>query len=406
MVENQVVSEMGRYGMQLMIGQSGVQLFGCAVSAEKRVSRISHSVVFENRFQAPFVKRAIMGNQRKAMQFRGNLHPNLREARGLCGIGVGDTVYLCSKIGIIVGNGADKGVELAGYLSVSYHHYPNATYAGALPVSCFKINCCKILHIGMFKILCKDRYKCLTFVGMNTIKVIAFDADDTLWVNEPYFREAEHTFCKWMERFGAEEQLSARLFEVEMKNLHDYGYGAKAFTLSLMETALLLSREGEAHGIAPVTPDEMHRVLEIGTSLIRIPIELLDGIKEVLEKLSGKYMLVVATKGDLLDQQRKLERSGLLPYFHHVEIMSDKKRGDYGALLKNLNLAPEEFLMIGNSLKSDVLPVLELGGYGVHIPFRITWVHEAVEEKVDHPHFFEIEHPEQLMAILLPPSLA
>lgn len=235
---------------------------------------------------------------------------------------------------------------------------------------------------------------------MNAIKVIAFDADDTLWVNEPYFREAEHVFCKLMERFGAEEQLTTRLFEVEMKNLQDYGYGAKAFTLSLMETALLLSRKGEERGIAPVTPSEMRRVMEIGTSLIRIPIVLLDGIKEVLEQLSGRYTLVVATKGDLLDQQRKLERSGLLPYFHHVEIMSDKKRGDYITLLKNLQVMPHEFLMIGNSLKSDVLPVLELDGYGVHLPFHMTWIHEKVEEQVQHAHFYKIEHPSQLPEIL------
>lgn len=235
---------------------------------------------------------------------------------------------------------------------------------------------------------------------MNPIKVIAFDADDTLWVNEPYFREAERNFCKLMERFGSQEALSQKLFKVEMKNLYDYGYGAKAFTLSLMETTLLLSKEGAERGVAPVSPAELQQVLELGTSLIRIPIELLDGIKEVLEKLSGKYILVVATKGDLLDQQRKLERSGLLPYFHHVEIMSDKKKADYRALLKNLNLAPQEFLMIGNSLKSDVLPVLELGGYGVHIPFHITWVHEEVTEEVRHDRFYEIEHPSQLTEVL------
>lgn len=235
---------------------------------------------------------------------------------------------------------------------------------------------------------------------MSDIKIIAFDADDTLWVNEPFFREAEHRFCLLFSRFGTEEEISARLFEIEMKNLHSYGYGAKAFTLSLLETALILGKEGEKRGLPPVTAEEMEQVMGLGTSLIKIPIELLEGIEQVLKELAGKYTLVVATKGDLLDQQRKLERSGLLPYFHHVEIMSDKKKEDYRQMLRNLKIRPDELLMVGNSLKSDVLPVLELGGYGVHIPFRITWIHEKVEGAVEHPRFFEIEHARELIGVL------
>ncbi len=235
---------------------------------------------------------------------------------------------------------------------------------------------------------------------MNKIKIIAFDADDTLWVNEPYFREAEHKFCTLLSRFGTEREIGAGLFEVEMKNLQYYGYGAKAFTLSLIETALGLSRAGVENGIAAVSAEEIEQIIGIGTFLINIPIELLDGIEDVLRELSGKYTLVVATKGDLLDQRRKLERSGLLRYFHHVEIMSDKKKGDYITLLKNLDIMPQELLMVGNSLKSDILPVLELGGYGVHIPFLITWIHEEVDGEVGFPGFYKAEHAKELIGIL------
>lgn len=231
---------------------------------------------------------------------------------------------------------------------------------------------------------------------MKNIKVVAFDADDTLWVNEPYFREAERKFCNIMSRFGTYEEIGAKLFEIEMKNLYSYGYGAKAFTLSLIETALTLGK----NDIAPITVNEIEQIMELGTSLIKIPMELLDGIENVLKELSGKYKLVVATKGDLLDQQRKLERSGLLKYFHHVEIMSDKKENDYKKLLSNLGIEAEELIMIGNSLKSDVLPVINIGGYGIHIPFNITWAHETIEGEICHPKFYKVEVASDLIDIL------
>lgn len=231
---------------------------------------------------------------------------------------------------------------------------------------------------------------------MKNIKVVAFDADDTLWVNEPYFREVEHRFCTLMKRFGTEKEIVEKLFEVEMKNLSSYGYGAKAFTLSLLETALTFGKDAQE----PITPQEIERVMELGTSLIKIPIELLNGIEQVLKELSGKYKLVVATKGDLLDQQQKLERSGLLQYFHHVEIMSNKKEEDYKRLLCNLNITGDQLLMVGNSLKSDILPVLELGGYGVHIPFHTTWFHEEVEGEVKHPQFYAVENAIDLLNII------
>lgn len=206
------------------------------------------------------------------------------------------------------------------------------------------------------------------------IKVIAFDADDTLWVNEPYFQEIEKQYTQLLKSYGNSEEISAALFKTEMKNLKSLGYGAKAFTISMIETALEVSNQ-------KIAADDIRQIVDLGKSLLEIPIELLPKVKETLEVLKekGKYKLVVATKGDLLDQENKLERSGLAPYFDHIEVMSDKTEKEYLRLLNILQIKPSEFLMIGNSLKSDIQPVLALGGYGVHIPFEVMWQHEVVD---------------------------
>ncbi len=203
------------------------------------------------------------------------------------------------------------------------------------------------------------------------IKVIAFDADDTLWVNETYFRDAEHEFAKLLAKYETENKIDRELFRVEIKNLKNYGYGIKGFVLSMIECALEISN----HQVHQKTIEE---ILNIGKDMLNKPIELLDGIEEVLRRLQGKYKLIVATKGDLLDQERKLENSNLLQYFHHVEVMSDKKESDYLKLLNNLDIKPSELLMIGNSLKSDVLPLVKIGASAIHVPFHTTWVHEEV----------------------------
>jgi putative hydrolase of the HAD superfamily len=142
------------------------------------------------------------------------------------------------------------------------------------------------------------------------------------------------------------------------------------------------------------------RIIQIGKELLDRPIEILPHVEHVLEALSSKYRLVVATKGDLLDQERKLKKSGLAKYFHHIEIMSDKKPADYQKLIQHLDVAPEQFLMIGNSLKSDILPVLDLGGHGVHVPFHTTWAHEMVSHPVEHPNFREIEQLDEILGFL------
>ncbi|MFL0087674.1 HAD family hydrolase [Tenacibaculum maritimum] len=210
------------------------------------------------------------------------------------------------------------------------------------------------------------------------IKVIAFDADDTLWVNETYFREAERKFAKLLSAYETENKIDQELFKTEIKNLTIYGYGVKGFMLSMVESALELSNYR-------ISQQAIEEILDIGKEMLEKPIELLEGVEEVLQNLQGKYKLIVATKGDLLDQERKLEQSGIATYFHHIEVMSDKKVADYQKLLKHLDIVPSELLMVGNSLRSDILPLIKIGASAIHVPFHTTWAHEEVakEEQSD-----------------------
>lgn len=218
---------------------------------------------------------------------------------------------------------------------------------------------------------------------MKTVTVIAFDADDTLWVNEPYFQDVQDKFCSLLEDYMPAHSIGQELYRIEMKNLPLYGYGIKAFILSMIETILEVT-----NGTAP--PEMIRKAIAYGQEMLQKPIELLDGVEDTLKALHGKYRLVVATKGDLLDQERKLKKSGLEHYFHHIEIMSDKKESDYRKLLSHLDCPPDQFLMIGNSLKSDVMPVLAIGGHAAHVPFHTTWAHENIDVTIDHQHFFEM----------------
>ncbi len=227
----------------------------------------------------------------------------------------------------------------------------------------------------------------------NHITTIAFDADDTLWINEPYFQEAEKEFCTLLEDYLPQHSVSQELFKTEMKNLHLYGYGVKGFMLCMIETVSRIS-EGTA------SMQLINRTIEIGQELLQKPIELLEGVTETLDALKGKYRLVVATKGDLLDQERKLKNSELQDYFHHIEIMSDKKESDYQKLLKHLDCKPEHFLMLGNSIKSDVLPVLEIGGFAAHIPYHVTWSHEQHEHHLEHSNFMELKSIDEIVKYL------
>jgi putative hydrolase of the HAD superfamily len=220
---------------------------------------------------------------------------------------------------------------------------------------------------------------------MKQVKVIAFDADDTLWVNEPYFVETENKFCQLLEDYLSKQGLSQELFKTEIHNLQYYGYGIKGYILSMIEAALQITNQ-------TIKVEAIGKIIDFGKELLQKPIELLDGVEDALQHLKPHYKLVVATKGDLLDQHRKLTKSGLGHYFHHIEVMSDKQVLDYQKLVTRLEINPSELLMIGNSLKSDILPVLELGGYAAHIPFHTTWEHEKVDYEIAHPHFKHLTH--------------
>lgn len=225
------------------------------------------------------------------------------------------------------------------------------------------------------------------------IEVIAFDADDTLWINEPYFREAEEKFCELLSGYMPPSQAERELFAVEIKNLPLYGYGVKGFVLSLVETALHITNY-------QIPPRAIGEILGYGKELLEKPVILLEGVEDVLSTLYGRFRLVVATKGDLLDQERKLRKSGLEKYFHHVEIMSDKKEADYVKLIRHLDIAPEQFLMVGNSLKSDILPVLSAGGQAVHVPFDVTWAHEQIDHPVEHVNFSHLNTIREILAFV------
>ncbi len=226
------------------------------------------------------------------------------------------------------------------------------------------------------------------------IKVIAFDADDTLWVNEPYFQETEKKFCALLEDFLPAHSIAKELFKTEIDNLPLYGYGVKGFMLSMIETALRVS--GNTLGTGTI-----NTIIDYGKELLARPIEILEGVEDVLQQLSGRYKLVVATKGDLLDQERKLKKSGIEHYFHHIEIMSEKHEKDYTKLLRHLDIKPEEFLMIGNSVKSDILPVLAIGGHAIHIPYHTTWAHEHVDYTITDPKFRHIQKINDILPDLL-----
>ena len=230
-------------------------------------------------------------------------------------------------------------------------------------------------------------------VDFSKVKVIGFDADDTLWVNETYFRNTEEQFASLLEGYETKNKIDQELFKVEMKNLEIYGYGIKGFMLSMIESALELSNN-------QVSQATITEILNLGKKMIMHPVELLDDVKYVLEGLNDKYRLIVLTKGDLLDQERKLERSGLSEYFHHVEVLSDKKEENYLNLLDHLEIAVSEFLMIGNSLKSDVLPIVNIGAQAVHVPFHTTWQHEEVSVQEKSDDYLTLNHLKEVLKYL------
>lgn len=225
------------------------------------------------------------------------------------------------------------------------------------------------------------------------IKIIAFDADDTLWDNELYFQEGEHKFCALLEDYLPQHTVQRELLKTEIDNISLYGYGIKAFMLSMIETAIRITDR-------TIKNEAIEKIIAIGREQLERPVQVMDDVEDVLKSLKSKYKLVMATKGDLLDQERKLKKSGLAPYFHHIEIMSEKKEPDFEKLIKHLDIKPPELMMIGNSIKSDILPILNIGGHGIHIPYHITWAHEKVDATIDHPNFRQVERIKDILNYL------
>ncbi len=227
--------------------------------------------------------------------------------------------------------------------------------------------------------------------------MIGFDADDTLWVNEPYYREAENEFIKLVSAYGVEDDIAGALFKIEISNLELYGYGIKAFMLSLVECSISITG-------GSVTSDTIRQIIEIGKGMLKRPIELLDDVRLVLKRLAPHYRLIVATKGDLLDQEGKMRRSSISSFFHHIEVMSDKKEQHYIQLLHHLDIEPCKFLMIGNSMKSDIIPPLNLGAYAIHVPYHTTWAHEEVGKDPDSNQFVRVVHLKEVLDLIRIPG--
>lgn len=229
------------------------------------------------------------------------------------------------------------------------------------------------------------------------IELIAFDADDTLWHNETLYAEVQTFFTDLMARYLPNltaEEIDKVLFQYEIRNLPLYGYGIKSFILSMIETAIEESK-------GSITPEEIHTIINEGKKMISSEVRLLPHIKKVLKALSASHTLMVITKGDLLDQERKLEKSGLEEYFSYLEVVSNKTEKAYKKIVDFHGIDPSSFIMVGNSLKSDILPVLALGGYAVHVPYHITWDHEVPDELPEESdRFFELENSADLPELI------
>ncbi len=226
------------------------------------------------------------------------------------------------------------------------------------------------------------------------IRWIAFDADDTLWENEKYYHEGQELLAKLLAPYQPADVVEIELLKTETSNLSWYGYGIKAFGLSMMETAIRLSN-------GAIGSSEINALIRHLRSMLEQPADLLPGVVETLQVLKPDYRMMVITKGDLLDQERKLANSRLESFFEAYEVVSDKQNDNYAKILKRHAIEPGEFLMVGNSLRSDVLPVVKIGGYGVYIPHRFTWAHEVVAETGSQPEgYIQINAIEELPGVL------
>jgi putative hydrolase of the HAD superfamily len=229
---------------------------------------------------------------------------------------------------------------------------------------------------------------------MGQLRWVGFDGDDTLWKSEDYYRAAEVEFENILGRYIdlSDARCLGHLLEVERRNLRVFGYGAKGMTLSMIESAVELTQERISAG-------DIHRIIEIGRATLGHPVELIEGVRAAVEAIASDHDVVLITKGDLFHQESKIEHCGLADLFHRVEVVSEKDERTYARVLRELGVTPPHFAMIGNSLRSDIEPVLALGGWGIHMPYHITWAHEAEHSLLDDaPRMSRVERAAELPA--------
>lgn len=226
------------------------------------------------------------------------------------------------------------------------------------------------------------------------IELLALDADDTLWHNEPLYTGTREQFRSLLARYEPQGVLDERLYAVELRNLEHFGYGVKGFVLSMIETAIELT-DGR------LDSTDVRTIIDWGREMLSSPVRLLDGVGDTLEQLAREIPMILVTKGDLLHQESKLARSGLGNHFKGIEIVSEKDAGVYRRVMSRYAVAPERFVMVGNSLRSDILPVLEAGGHAVYVPYVVTWEHERVDpDLLRDAQFHEIPRLADLPALL------
>lgn len=232
--------------------------------------------------------------------------------------------------------------------------------------------------------------------AFKNVRAMAFDADDTLWDCQSYFEQVEQDYCELLSEYASARDISASLFETETANMAELGYGSKAFTLSLVENAVRVSR-------GRLTAYQTDNILRLGRSLLRLPATPLEGVASTLDRLrrSGRFRLAVFTKGELLDQENKLRRSGLERFFDVVSIVSDKTETSYRRLCHELEVEPGELCMVGNSFRSDIAPALAVGACAIHVPFHVTWKHEEAEP-FSHERLVTVERFEQVGDVVCP----
>lgn len=228
---------------------------------------------------------------------------------------------------------------------------------------------------------------------MAHIRWVGFDGDDTLWKSEDYYRQAEADFEAILGAYVdlADARTHQHLLDVERRNLKIFGYGVKGMTLSMLETAIQVTAER-------ISAHDLHRVIEIGRATLQHPVDLLPGIRDAVERIAADHEIVLITKGDLFHQEAKIAQSGLADLFHRIEVVSEKDQATYARVLRELEVAPSAFAMVGNSLRSDIEPVLALGGWGIHMPYHVTWALEAEHGvAADAPRLHVVENAGELV---------